>query len=64
MKHTTYQKQAVKADSDVSHVETIEYPMGYTDPHRVALEDNPEHVEKLTLSIALSALFLGTSISH
>lgn len=37
--------------------------LGYDDPHRAALEDNPEHAEKLTLSVALSALFLGTSFS-
>jgi MFS family permease len=37
--------------------------LGYDDPHRAALEDNPEHAEKLTLSVALSALFLGTSFT-
>ncbi|OBT95445.2 hypothetical protein VE01_05147 [Pseudogymnoascus verrucosus] len=37
--------------------------MGYADPHRAALEDNPEHAEKLTLSVALSAFFLGTSLT-
>ena len=37
--------------------------LGYEDPHKAALEDNPEHAEKLTLSVALSALFLGTSFT-
>ena len=37
--------------------------LGYDDPHRAALEDNPEHVEKLTWSVGLSALFLGTSFT-
>jgi hypothetical protein len=37
--------------------------LGYDDPHRAALEDNPEHAEKLTLSVILSALFLGTSFT-
>lgn len=36
---------------------------GYDDPHKAALEDNPEHAEKLTWSVALSALFLGTSFT-
>lgn len=37
--------------------------LGYDDPHRAALEDNPEHAEKLTWSVILSALFLGTSFT-
>jgi MFS family permease len=37
--------------------------LGYDDPHRAALEDNPEKAEKLTLAVALSALFLGTSFT-
>jgi len=36
---------------------------GYDDPHRAALEDNPEQAEKLTWSVVLSALFLGTSFT-
>lgn len=36
---------------------------GYDDPHRAALEDNPEKPEKLTWSVVLSALFLGTSFT-
>ncbi|OBT63436.1 hypothetical protein VE03_07134 [Pseudogymnoascus sp. 23342-1-I1] len=63
MKHTTDQNQAVEAKSDVSHLETIEYPAGYTDPHRAALDDNPEHAERLTLSVALSTFFLGISLT-
>ncbi|KAK5241145.1 hypothetical protein LTR40_013378, partial [Exophiala xenobiotica] len=38
-------------------------PTGYEDPHKAALEDNPEHAEKLSLSVILSALFLGTSFT-
>lgn len=41
-------------------VEHNEY-VGYEDPYRAALEDNPEKAEKLTWSVALSAFFLGTS---
>lgn len=37
--------------------------LGYDDPHKAALEDNPEHAEKLTWPVALSALFLGTSFT-
>ena len=37
--------------------------LGYEDPHKAALEDNPERPEKLTWSVALSALFLGTSFT-
>lgn len=37
--------------------------LGYDDPHKAALEDNPEHAEKLTWSVTLSALFLGTSFT-
>lgn len=37
--------------------------LGYDDPHKAALEDNPEHAEKLTPAVVLSALFLGTSFT-
>ena len=37
--------------------------LGYDDPHKAALEDNPDKAEKLTLPIILSALFLGTSFT-
>jgi hypothetical protein len=55
------------ASSDVHHPEKglrehHEFA-GYDDPHRAALEDNPEHAEKLTLTVILSALFLGTSFT-
>lgn len=33
------------------------------DPHQAAVDDNPEHAEKLTWAVALSALFLGTSFT-
>ena len=37
--------------------------LGYDDPHKAALEDNPEKAEKLTWAVGLSALFLGTSFT-
>ena len=37
--------------------------LGYDDPHRAALEDNPDKPERLTWAVALSALFLGTSFT-
>ena len=39
--------------------ERIEHPIDYYDPHRAALEDNPDRPEKLTWSVILSVLFLG-----
>jgi hypothetical protein len=55
------------AGSDVHSAEKADFEhhefAGYDDPHRAALEDNPEHAEKLTLSVILSALFLGTSFT-
>jgi MFS family permease len=50
-------------DSGVEHHEHQALPAGYDDPHRAALEDNPPEPEKLTLSVILSALFLGTSFT-
>ncbi|KAH6666677.1 fungal trichothecene efflux pump [Halenospora varia] len=46
-----------------AHVEHHELPLGYSDPHTAALTDNPEHAEKLTPTVILSALFLGTSFT-
>lgn len=51
--------QTERKEADSEHREQL----GYDDPHRAALEDNPEHAEKLTWSVALSALFLGTSFT-
>ncbi|KAJ9496367.1 hypothetical protein H2202_008030 [Exophiala xenobiotica] len=48
---------------ELSHSEHRDVPTGYEDPHKAALEDNPEHAEKLSLSVILSALFLGTSFT-
>lgn len=48
---------------EVQHHEQSELPSGYEDPHKAALEDNPDTPEKLTLSVILSALFLGTSFT-
>lgn len=41
----------------------FDVPTGYEDPHKAALEDNPEHAQKLTWPVLLSALFLGTSFT-
>lgn len=37
--------------------------LGYEDPHKATLQDNPDQAEKLTLTVVLSALFLGTSFT-
>ncbi|RFU35442.1 hypothetical protein B7463_g866, partial [Scytalidium lignicola] len=59
------EEHKAEMDTEVaeSHLEHREVPLGYEDPHRAALEDNPEHAEKLTLTVMLSALFLGTSFT-
>ncbi|KAK5733992.1 hypothetical protein LTR17_009263 [Elasticomyces elasticus] len=62
MKETTATLGDVQHDLAKPSTEHHEF-LGYEDPHRAALEDNPEHAEKLTLSVALSALFLGTSFT-
>ncbi|KAK5738142.1 hypothetical protein LTR17_006171 [Elasticomyces elasticus] len=62
MKETTAALGDVQPDLAKPNTEHQEF-LGYEDPHRAALEDNPEHAEKLTLSVALSALFLGTSFT-
>ncbi|KAK3621507.1 hypothetical protein LTR56_022748 [Elasticomyces elasticus] len=62
MKETTATLGDVLPDLAKPNTEHHEF-LGYKDPHRAALEDNPEHAEKLTLSVALSALFLGTSFT-
>ncbi len=63
MKETIRHHEAVEAEIEHAHQEHRELPLGYEDPHRAALEDNPEHAERLTLSVILSALFLGTSFT-
>lgn len=55
MKDTT-----IGTEGSVDHANR---PPGWDDPHKAALEDNPERAEKLTLSVILSALFLGTSFT-
>lgn len=55
MKDTT-----IETEGSVDHANL---PPGWDDPHKAALEDNPERVEQLTLSVILSALFLGTSFT-
>jgi MFS family permease len=63
MRDTPNHKEAVEAEIEIAHREHLVLPLGYEDPHKAALEDNPEHAEKLTLSVILSALFLGTSFT-
>ncbi|KAK3654698.1 hypothetical protein LTR56_003971 [Elasticomyces elasticus] len=62
MKETAATLGDVQPDLAKPNTEHHEF-LGYEDPHRAALEDNPEHAEKLTFSVALSALFLGTSFT-
>ncbi|TVY82674.1 Trichothecene efflux pump TRI12, partial [Lachnellula suecica] len=63
MKDTTTHQQAVQAEIETAHLEHKALPLGYEDPHKAALEDNPDHSEKLALPVFLSALFLGTSFT-
>jgi hypothetical protein len=63
MKDTPAHHQAVEHEIELAHLEHRELPLGYEDPHKAALEDNPEHAEKLTLAVILSAVFLGTSFT-
>jgi MFS family permease len=58
MKETNTTVQPSEADNAQR-----ELPLGWDDPHKAALEDNPEHAEKLTWTVILSALFLGTSFT-
>jgi hypothetical protein len=53
---------AAEAGAKEAHTEHQEF-LGYDDPHKAALEDNPEKAEKLTWAVGLSALFLGTSFT-
>jgi MFS family permease len=63
MKDTIAHQHVVDAEIENAHLEHRELPLGWEDPHKAALEDNPEHSEKLTLPVFLSALFLGTSFT-
>lgn len=63
MKETEAHKRDVEEEVQIAHQENLQLPAGYEDPHKAALEDNPEHAEKLTLPVILSALFLGTSFT-
>jgi len=63
MHDTPEHKAAVKAEIEQAHIEHRDVSLGYEDPHKAALVDNPEHAEKLSLSVLLSALFLGTSFT-
>ncbi|KAF2710787.1 MFS general substrate transporter [Pleomassaria siparia CBS 279.74] len=50
-------------ETNIEYHEKRDLPNNWDDPHRAALEDNPETPGKLTLSVLLSALFLGTSFT-
>lgn len=63
MQDTSEQKASMDAEVAVAHNEQQELSAGYEDPHKAALEDNPERAERLSLSVILSALFLGTSFT-
>lgn len=63
MKETPALHREIEHEIEQAHLEHREIPLGYEDPHKAALEDNPEHAEKLTLAVILSALFLGTSFT-
>ncbi|KAF8847505.1 MFS general substrate transporter [Acephala macrosclerotiorum] len=63
MKDTEAHHHAIEHEIDLARTEHRDIPLGYEDPHKAALEDNPKHAEKLTLSVILSALFLGTSFT-
>jgi hypothetical protein len=63
MNETVEHKAAMDHEIEVAHSEGKDVSAGYEDPHKAALEDNPEHAEKLSLSVILSALFLGTSFT-
>lgn len=56
-------KQPSDIKSENTPQEDPTVPTGYLDPHKAALEDNPEHAQKLTWPVVLSALFLGTSFT-
>ena len=62
MKDTLRHDHKVGTEIKAAHSEHHDF-LGYDDPHKAALEDNPENAEKLTLPIILSALFLGTSFT-
>lgn len=47
-------KHSKMPDSMAYHMETV--PLDMDDPHRAALEDNPEHAEKISLQTALAVL--------
>ncbi|KAF2112523.1 fungal trichothecene efflux pump [Lophiotrema nucula] len=55
-------KEGAVVPTTAEHHEHL-HPAGYEDPHKAALEDNPPEPEKLTLTVILSAIFLGTSFT-
>ncbi|KEF61057.1 uncharacterized protein A1O9_02622 [Exophiala aquamarina CBS 119918] len=63
MHDTAEHKAVVEAEVEHAHEQPRGDSLGYQDPHKAALEDSPEHAEKLSLSVILSALFLGTSFT-
>jgi len=63
MKDTSAIHHELEDEMEQAHLEHRELPLGYEDPHKAALEDNPEQAEKLTWAVILSAIFLGTSFT-
>lgn len=63
MPDTTEPKTLEETEVEVTHDQDHDISKSFEDPHKAALEDNPEHAEKLSLSVILSALFLGTSFT-
>jgi hypothetical protein len=63
MKETSELHAEIEHEIEQAHLEHRELPLGYEDPHKAALEDNPEEAERLTIAVILSAIFLGTSFT-
>jgi hypothetical protein len=63
MKETSAIHHELEDEMEQAHLGHRELPLGYEDPHKAVLEDNPEQAEKLTWAVILSAIFLGTSFT-
>jgi hypothetical protein len=60
---TDAENKATGVEAEHAALATVARPLDYDDPHRAALEDNPERAEKLSWSVILSVLFLGLSFT-
>lgn len=56
--NTTEQSKTRSSSPTDNHIDHIEesIPLDFNDPHRAALEENPEYAEKLTPSTALAVV--------